>query len=266
MDDIRKLNARREPAGPWFRVKAEADSATIYIYDEIDPFWGLSSDDLVREIDALDVSEIQVRINSPGGSVFDGHAIYNALRRHKARVVSHVDALAGSIASEIMLAADHVNIAANARVMIHEGEGIAYGRAARMKQIAGLLETLNDDIAAVYSAKTGKDASEVRALMDAETWFTADEALAAGLVDEITEELKIAACFDYKALGYKHVPPELADEAAAAVPPAATTITLTLTPEMARALAELEVPDATRDTQGTIDMEAVAQILRARFE
>ena len=181
----------------WFSFRNEAgQTPELFIYDDIDDWWGVSAQSVVDQIRAMDAPEINVRINCRGGMVFEGIAIYNALRLHKANVHISIEGLAASIASVIAMAGDTVTIAENAMMMIHNPYGWATGDAEAMRKTAEVMDKIADSIAVSYTARTGKSIEELKALMDAETWFTAQEALGMGLVDQIDEPVKAAACFD----------------------------------------------------------------------
>ena len=181
----------------WFSFRNEAgQTPELFIYDDIDDWWGVSAQSVVDQIRAMDAPEINVRINCRGGMVFEGIAIYNALRLHKANVHISIEGLAASIASVIAMAGDRVTIAENAMMMIHNPYGWATGDAESMRKTAEVMDKIADSIAVSYTARTGKSIDELKALMDAETWFTAQEALDMGLVDQIDEPVKAAACFD----------------------------------------------------------------------
>ena len=181
----------------WFSFRNEAgQTPELFIYDDIDDWWGVSAQSVVDQIRAMDAPEINVRINCRGGMVFEGIAIYNALRLHKANVHVSIEGLAASIASVIAMAGDSVTIAENAMMMIHNPYGWATGDAESMRKTAEVMDKIADSIAVSYTARTGKSIDELKALMDAETWFTAQEALDMGLVDQIDEPVKAAACFD----------------------------------------------------------------------
>lgn len=165
------------------------DEATMYLYDPIDSWggeWGVSAKEFVAALGSLGpVSTIHLHVNSPGGEVWDGVAIMNALREHPARVVAHVDGIAASAASFIAASADEVIMGRNTQMMIHDARAIAVGPASIMRQVADLLDKTSTDIAGVYAAKAGGTAAEWRDSMRAESWFTAEEAVAAGLADSI---------------------------------------------------------------------------------
>jgi ATP-dependent protease ClpP protease subunit len=180
---------------PWFRIEARAaaeethtpSTADVFIYDEIgESFWGggVSAQTMATELAALDVDELNVYINSPGGAAWDGIAIMNAIRRHRAHVIVHVDGLAASAASVIAMAGDRVVMNRGSELMIHDASGGAYGNAELMDEVGTILHKLSDSIADVYAGRTGTDRATWRAAMKAETWYTAEEAVAAGLADE----------------------------------------------------------------------------------
>ncbi len=210
----------------WYRISAKRDGdgdgghAEILIYGEIGADWfgeGIAAEDLVKELASLDVATLDVRINSVGGQVFEGLAIYNALDRHPAKVTTHIDGMAASIASIVALAGDTVRIAENAFVMIHNAHGFSVGNATAMRKMADILEKLDGSLAETYVAKTGKSSKVIRAMMDEETWFSAAEALEAGMVDEIDEAMDVAAKFDLSK--FRNVRPDVLERAAAAARP-----------------------------------------------
>jgi ATP-dependent protease ClpP protease subunit len=169
----------------WYRIVNKADrSASVMIYDEIG-FYGVSATDFVKEISALDVDSIEVQINSPGGDVFDGIAIYNALKNHPAKVTTRVDGIAASAASFIAQAGDDRVMTRNGQMMIHDASGLCIGNAADMRSMTDLLDKASDNIADIYEQASGKPAAEWRVAMLAETWYSADEAVAAGLADSV---------------------------------------------------------------------------------
>lgn len=177
---------------PWFRVEAKAEledaptSADVYIYDEIGESWwgGIAPKALIDEITALDVDDLNVYINSPGGAAWDGIAIMNALRRHKAKVHVTVDALAASAASMIAMAGDRITMNRGGQLMIHDASGGVYGNAKFLEETAEILHKLSNSYADTYAARAGGSRESWRALMEAETWYTAEEAVEAGLADD----------------------------------------------------------------------------------
>lgn len=167
--------------------------ATLRLYEPIDSWggdWGISAREFTTALDELgdDVTEIRLHINSPGGEVFEGIAILNALRRHSARVVTVVDGLAASAASFIAMAGDEVVMAPNSELFVHDAWGIAIGDAEVMRDMAGRLDKLSDNIADVYARKAGGTVEDWRTAMLAETWYSAAEAVEAGLADRVEDE------------------------------------------------------------------------------
>lgn len=174
----------------WYALNTTQDSgkatAELMIYDVIG-WWPNDADTLARTLQDLEADEIKVRINSPGGSVFDGFALHNALRSHSARVTTVVEGLAASAASLIALAGDKVVMRPASELMIHEAWTFADGSAADMRKIADQLDSINSIVAGIYASKAGTPDDMWREAMRVETWFTPDEALEAGLVDAVED-------------------------------------------------------------------------------
>lgn len=184
------------------RAEEGSDEAEILIYDQIGASWfgdGVTAKQFVKDLAKIDAALLTVRINSGGGDVFDGLAIFNALRRHDAAVVTEIDGLAASIASIIALAGEEVQMADNAFFMIHDPSGMEWGTAEDMRKMADLLDKVGGSLVNVYAEKTGKSADELLDWMHAETWFDADEAKAAGFVDTLVRGKKIEARADLSA-------------------------------------------------------------------
>lgn len=198
---LRLIEANAQQPARW-NVEQGGGTASLHLYGVVGGFWGdIVANDVVREIRDLDVATLDVYINSPGGDVYDGIAIRNALRQHPAHVVVHVDGLAASAASFIACAADEVIMGEHAELMIHDAWTIALGNADELRTVAGDLDRISDNIAAMYAEKAGGTAAEWRAVMKAETWYSADEAVAAGLADRVDstesdEPADVAARFD----------------------------------------------------------------------
>lgn len=180
-------NAAREKR-PANLVKNDAGEATLYIYDVIDAYWGVSA---LSVIDALaqagDAKVLNVNINSPGGDVFEGRAIMAAISRFAGKTVAHIDSLCASAATSIALSCNEVEMADGAFFMIHNASGLVWGDKTAMRETADLLEKVEGAIINDYINKTGKDAETITAWMDAETWFSAEEAKANGFIDRITD-------------------------------------------------------------------------------
>ena len=185
--------ARAETTGPrrfWdFTAAADAGAEdTLWVYDQIGfDFWGegVTAASFAKELGALKSKKLTVRINSPGGDVFDGLAIKNLLIDHPASITVKVDGLAASIASVIAQAGDKIIMGANSQMMIHDASGGGWGNASDLRDIADLLELISDNIADVYAKRAGGDPKEWRKTMKGERWYSADEAVAAGLADEV---------------------------------------------------------------------------------
>lgn len=180
----------------WFSArKANEKSGEIAIYNDIGA-WGITSEDFRNELQALgDVSKIDLRINSAGGDVFDGVAIYNLLIRHPAKIVVTVDGIAASIASMVAMAGDEVVMPDNTMMMIHDpmGEIVGGGTADDMREIADLIDRLKENMISAYMRRSNLDRDGVAALMSDETWLSADEAVKYGFADRVVESVKIAA-------------------------------------------------------------------------
>lgn len=177
-----------ENAKDWFRIENNADDADttdIYVYESIGGWFGMWADDFIRELKQVSTANINLRLNSPGGSVFDGIAIANAIRSHPANVTVYVDSLAASIASVIALAGNRIVMMPQSQFMVHNASGAAYGDATEMAKMAELLEKQSLNIAKAYAEHTGRPLDEWQAYMAEETWFSAEEAVAVGLADEV---------------------------------------------------------------------------------
>lgn len=197
-DLAKKIMSLKAPS--WYRIKnAEEDDdeiADLYIYDEIVPaavaeWWGgISAQGLINELNELTASTINVRINSPGGAVFEAIAIYNALMSHSATINVYVDSLAASAASVIAMAGDSITMMVGSQMMIHDAMGIEMGNAAELREFADFLDRQSDNIASIYAEKSGESTEEMRALMLAETWLYAEEAVELGLADKVYTRTK----------------------------------------------------------------------------
>lgn len=182
--DVSARGPRVEGAPPWYRIEVNVGAASVWIYDEIGE-WGVSALDFVAELRAVHAPAIVVHINSPGGSIFDGFAIYNALLNHPARVTTRVEGVAASAASFIAQAGDEIVADEASTMMVHGGSGICIGKAADMREMADLLDKLDGQMAAIYAQRTERPTAEWLEQMPTDRWYTSDEAHAAGLVDRI---------------------------------------------------------------------------------
>ena len=176
----------------WFAMSRKTDTegaksseAEISIYDNIGG-WGISANDFIDELKGLGdgVETINLRIASGGGSIVEGNTIFNALKRHSAKVVTHIDSLAASMASVIAMAGDEVRMAENALLMIHNPWTMSMGGAEQLRKDADLLDKMEENIRTSYG-RSNLSAEELDDAMAAETYYTASEALEAGFIDEI---------------------------------------------------------------------------------
>lgn len=188
-------------------TNAVGRAVNLFIYDVVG-FDGTDAATIVKKITDLDVDQINVRINSPGGLVFDGYAIYNALIAHKANVTVYIDGLAASIASVIAMAGDEIIMAENAQMMIHMPEAGMRGGAKDLRDQADVLDQLTKSITDIYVARTKMKAGDVTLMMEQETWMNATVALEKGFITKVGAKLKVAACatFDLKPLNFKTPP------------------------------------------------------------
>lgn len=182
---IAKLKAGRTDWYEIKNIKNDTGATEVYIYDEIG-YFGVSASDFVRDIAGVNTDSIDLHVNSPGGDAFDGIAIFNALLNHRARVTTYVDGLAASAASIISMAGDEIVMRTGSQMMIHEASGFAIGKSTDMRTLADELDKVSDSIATIYASRRGGTAEEWREAMNAESWYTADEAVAAGLADKVT--------------------------------------------------------------------------------
>ncbi|AMV20418.1 head maturation protease, ClpP-related [Planctomyces sp. SH-PL14] len=165
-----------------------AEKSEILIYDVIGEgffYGGVSAKAVKAALRDLGPKDVTVRINSPGGSIFEANAIYNLLKEHEGKVTTIIDSLAASAASYIAMVGETRKIAANAMIMIHEPAAVTFGDAAEHQKTAGLLEKLRDVIVNMYRDRSGIEDQQLRSWMLDETWFTADESKEHGFVDEI---------------------------------------------------------------------------------
>lgn len=209
MTDRQRLRARVRQGTTWYKITnlaGDGGPAEVAIYDEIG-YWGITASDFLAELKAITASEINLRLNSPGGEIFDGIAIYNTLRSHTARVTVHVDSLAASIASVIAMAGDRIVMLSHSQLMIHDAMTVAVGNAGELREMAEMLDRQSDNIAGIYAERAGGTVKQWRSRMTAETWYSAAEAVEAGLADELVkparqEEQDLAARWDLSVFAY----------------------------------------------------------------
>lgn len=210
----RPVNAVRNAAG---------NEATIYIYGIISADWGIGAIDVIAAIASVgDVEVLNVRITTPGGDVFESRAIMNAIKRFAGKTVGHIDGLCASAGTSVAMACGTVEMASDAMYMIHNVQGGAFGDKSDLRETADLMETVEQTIVGDYTAKTGKSAKEIVAMMEAETWLTAAQALESGFIDSVADN-KSTASNTWNLAAYPKAPaalvmPELAAPALAAAP------------------------------------------------
>jgi ATP-dependent protease ClpP protease subunit len=186
-DQLAAHGREGKPGQTWYRIEnlvQNPGTACIYLYGEIG-MWGIEAVDFIQDLNQVTASSLELHINSMGGEVFEGIAILNALRAHRATITTYVDGLAASIASVIAMAGSQVVMSRNSTMMVHEPHIIAIGSADELRSTADMVELQANNIAAIYAEKAGGTAESWRTVMRAETWYSADEAVAAGLADEV---------------------------------------------------------------------------------
>lgn len=180
----------------WYEFRNQTEAmADLYLYGEVGGF-GTNASEFISALSQIKGTHINLHIHSPGGSVFEGHAIFNALRNHPAGVTTYIDGIAASMASVIAMAGKPVKIASNGFLMIHNPWSQAVGDSADMRKEADVLDKLKESLVKIYSDKSGMKPDEIAAAMDAETWFDAEEAVAFGLADEVFDGMQAAASID----------------------------------------------------------------------
>jgi ATP-dependent protease ClpP protease subunit len=183
----------------WYAMEQEIDAegvksskAEIFIYDEIGGF-EVNANQFIGELENLgEVEQIDLRISSPGGSIIEGNVIFNAIKRHAANVTVYIDGMAASMASVIAMAGDEIIMADNALLMIHNPWTVSIGDSEQLRKDADLMDKMKSAIINAYG-RSNYSEEELEELMDATTWFTAEEAMEAGFIDGTTEGLKAAA-------------------------------------------------------------------------
>ena len=217
MNPMMKLLARNRGKG-LFRAEApQNNEATVYLYDiivdsdeEAEWLGGVSPGAFARTLSAIHAPVIHLRVNSPGGSVFGGRAIEQALREHPAHVIAHIDGLAASAASSVIMGANERVIAPGAFLMIHRAWTLALGNAEDMLHVAGLLDQIDGSLAKTYARITGMDVDTLTEMMSAETWIEADDTVQMGFVDRVAEDPAPRNRAGWDLSAYAH-PPEITE-------------------------------------------------------
>jgi ATP-dependent protease ClpP protease subunit len=179
----------------WYAFKNAPDESgevELSLYDEIGSF-GIGAKQFIAELKEYKGQHVHLRINSPGGEIVEGSAIYNALTRHEGGLTVHIDALAASMASVIAMSGNPVYMADNALLMIHNPWTLAAGEAKDLRKQADLLDTMKSNLVRAYQKKSGMEEKAIAKLMDEETWLDAVEAVALGFVDAIEDGIPAAA-------------------------------------------------------------------------
>jgi ATP-dependent Clp protease protease subunit len=211
----------KTPNGYRVQAKAGGNSAEIYLYGVIgQSFWdeGITAKQFKDDLAKLgnNIQQLDIRINSDGGDVFDGRTIYNLLLQHKANKTVYVDGLAASIASLIAMAGNKIVMGDGAFMMIHNAWGVAVGNGSEMRRVADLLDSVSGTLIDTYAARTKLARDEIVTMMDAETWMPSSEAVEKGFADEVVQGVKVAAMAIRAEANFKHVPEQLRPNRAAA--------------------------------------------------
>lgn len=184
----------------WYQIEnKDGDTPKIYIYEQIgEDFWGdgVGAKQFVKDLDKLDAKAIDLHINSPGGNVFDGFAIYNALIAHKATINVKIDGIAASISSVVAMSGNEIEMPENAMLMMHDPSGLVVGTAEDMTKMATALDKIKLGLVSAYRNKSGLDDNKIIQMLTDETWLTAAEAVENGLADKMTDKINIQACAD----------------------------------------------------------------------
>jgi ATP-dependent Clp protease, protease subunit len=183
-------NALQGEALPTIRVDTSAQEPKLFLYDVIDPWYGVGADMVAKALAPLGDAKVHLHVNSPGGDVFEGRAIASVLVAYPGQVIAHIDGLAASAATTVVGAANETRITQGGMFMIHNGWTLAMGNRHELAKTMGLLTQVDGQIAADYMRRTGGTLEQMAAWMDAETWFTEEQALAAGFVDAIDSNTK----------------------------------------------------------------------------
>lgn len=173
----------RAEDSPCFRV-VNAETPRLYVFGMIGGF-DLDATEFVQAVHGITAKNIDLHVNSPGGFVWDGMVMYEALKSHKATVTAHVDGLAASAASFLIQAADHRIMATGSRGMVHDAQVVAFGSPAEVREAADLGDAVSDDIASIYAERAGGKPAAWRTAMRATTWYSAQQMVDAGLADRV---------------------------------------------------------------------------------
>lgn len=180
-----------------YRMFAKGSTGEIQLYGNIGQSWwgdGISAKQFSIDLKALGkVTNIDIRINSDGGDVFEGRAMYSLLAQHAAKKTVYVDGVAASIASLIAMVGDEIIMGDGTFVMIHNAWGVAIGDTREMARVSSLLESVNSTLVDTYASRTGNAKGDIQAWMDSETWMPAKDALSKKFATKVSEPVKMAA-------------------------------------------------------------------------
>jgi ATP-dependent Clp endopeptidase proteolytic subunit ClpP len=180
----------------WYNIQNKAgETADVYIFEEIG-MYGVTAQDFISEIKDLKDKPINLRINSLGGDVFNGMAIYNVIKKRESKTTVYIEGIAASIATIIALGADEVIMSENSLFMIHNAWGGTMGNSKDMRKSADTLDKISNELTEIYVKKTGLAYNRVTEMMDEETWLSAEEAYELGFVDTVSDAIKVAAKYD----------------------------------------------------------------------
>lgn len=214
MNPMLKLLASNKARGS-FKIEAKQDAteATIYLYDmivdsDLEAEWwgGVSPQAFIKALKDVTAPIIHLRVNSPGGSVFAARAIEQAIREHSSTVVAHVDGLAASAASFLIMAADSIEMAPGSFLMIHKAWTLAYGNADDLTKTSELLTQIDASLAKTYATRSGQNAEEIAQWMADETWIEADRAVGLGFADKVSETTAKARAANWDMSAFKNAP------------------------------------------------------------
>ena len=252
-------------------VRASTADSTYFLKIE-GYIWGASStfQDALALVDSEDATH-RIRINSGGGSVTEGWAIFDSLSNAKGKTIGEIYGICASAASFAILGCDEVYISENARFMIHEAQAGADGTSEELRETAEIIDILNDQMAEAYATKTGKTKEEIRAMMKDETWFRGQEAVDAGFCDGlITKGSNARACVEPETLmAFKNTPKELIEMAQEPKAEDKTEVKTPETPETAQAPAADPAPAETpavapvsepAPAQASVDVEEIKRV------
>jgi ATP-dependent Clp protease, protease subunit len=194
MNPFLRLMADNRNAPRRFEIVANGDAAEVFVYDaivdgELEAEWmgGIAPQSFIKAIRDIKADTINLRINSPGGSVFAARAMEQALRDHPAKVIAHIDGYAASAATFLVMGADEVHMAKGSFFMIHKAWTMSMGNADDLRGTADLLEKIDGSLVQTYADRSKQDPEQIQQWMAEETWFTAEEAVKAGFADKVTD-------------------------------------------------------------------------------